>query len=1218
MIRSALKAATFSLALICSASGLAHAAEPLFGADVPADATRLEASLKRAFAPGTKSAKQWRRLASESLKGGDDRQAYEAFGTLLNLEPKDPEAWLAFARAIEATEPQNDGERGTFNDYAVGAAYRAYELSTDPAPKAGALALMAEALKRREQWRPALNVYKESLRLAANPAVLEAYDKLRSEQGFRITDYSVDSDAVSPRLCIQFSEQLILGQMDYTKFLSISGADPQSVTKEEYQLCAEGLQHGQRYEVQVRKDLPSSVGEGLAKTASLNIYVRDRSPQARFAGKSYVLPSRGQQGIPVTTVNTAKVNIEVYKIGDRALARTIVDGDIASQLSGSQLDDIRERTGTLAWKGELAVKQELNEEVTTAFPVTEMIPGLTSGVYVMSAMADGAKTERWQTQATQWFIVSDLGLTALKGDDGVHAFVRSLATAKALPEANVRLVARNNDVLGTGKTDANGYVRFEAGFTRGEGSQAPAVLIAETADHDYAFLDMNGGAFDLSDRGVAGRPAPGPLDAFLFAERGVYRPGELVFLTGLLRDRKANAVETLPLTLKIQRPDGVEQKSVTLKDDGLGGRSFTLGLPPTAMTGTWRAEVFADVKSAAIGATTFLVEDYVPERLDMTLKPAVAAFEPGKPGTIALDGHYLYGPPAAKLGIEADVSVVPAVKGLAGFEGYRFGMANETITVARTTLNDLGTTDDKGHAEVAIALPPLPRTSHLLEAKVQMRLREPSGRTIERAVTLPILPGTAAIGIKPEAEKVSERGGVANFDVVMIDSGAKATSAKGLVWQVKKVERRYQWYGRNGSWSYDPVVFTNKVLDGTIDTDGSAPAKLSVPVQWGEYLLEVASREPGGPASSVTFFAGWFGNANADSPEVLQIGVDKASYKVGDTAKLSIAGEGEGTAIVAVLRDGLVSVKQVEVAKGGASVDLAVDDAMAPGAYVTAMLYRPMDIDAKRMPSRSIGVHWVPVESSSRTIGVTLGVADKYPSGSQIKVPVKLTGLAAGEEARVTVAAVDVGILNLTSYKSPTPEGWFYGQRRLGVEIRDLYGRLIDGMHAQKGAARTGGDGGGIDSATALPTVAPIALFSGILKVGADGTADATLDVPDFNGTLRVMAVAWTKGKLGHAEKEMIVRDPVAMLVSGPRFLTLGDKSQLVFDVHNVEGTAGTYRVAVASTDGRAPFAKDVPLAVNERSLQTVTLSGRQDREGVLRRGPDRPRQYLGTPQIRA
>src|SRR5690606_21000425 len=148
--------------------------------------------------------------------------------------------------------------------------------------------------------------------------------------------------------------------------------------------------------------------------------------------------------------------------------------------------------------------------------------------------------------ATQWFIVSDLGLVAFTGNDGLHAFVRSLATTEVIANASVRLVARNNEVLGQSRTDARGYVRFDAGLARGEGGMAPAFLMAEGANGDYAFLDLTAAAFDLSDRGVKGREPPGPLDGFLFTDRGVYRPGEDVHLTALVRDSigKASGVPT--------------------------------------------------------------------------------------------------------------------------------------------------------------------------------------------------------------------------------------------------------------------------------------------------------------------------------------------------------------------------------------------------------------------------------------------------------------------------------------------------------------------------------------------------------------------------------------------------------------------------------------------------------------------------------------------------
>jgi alpha-2-macroglobulin len=218
--------------------------------------------------------------------------------------------------------------------------------------------------------------------------------------------------------------------------------------------------------------------------------------------------------------------------------------------------------------------------------------------------------------ATQWFIVSDLGLTAYSGNDGIHVFVNSLATTDAVDKAEVRLVARNNEILATRKTDESGHALFEPGLARGEGGQSPALLTVSTDKGDYAFLSLKSNAFDLTDRGVSGRAVPSGADAFVYAERGVYRSGETVYLTALVRDGQGNAITGGPLTLVVERPDGVEFRRAVLADQGAGGRSMTLPLNSAVPTGTWRVRAFTDPKGPSVGETTFMVEDYVPDRIE--------------------------------------------------------------------------------------------------------------------------------------------------------------------------------------------------------------------------------------------------------------------------------------------------------------------------------------------------------------------------------------------------------------------------------------------------------------------------------------------------------------------------------------------------------------------------------------------------------------------------
>lgn len=1164
------------------------------------DAKRYEAYLAENWSNGNADIKtlltQGRRYLAT-----DPRAASRSFAAAVGSDPRNSQAWLGLAQSLIAIDPNKlDGsERYDVPVNASGAAYRAYQNAGSNARKAEALSVLSDTLQRREFWRPALEALKVSLALADDPKVRAAYDKLHNAHGFRMVDYSTQSETSSPRLCLQFSESLARGPIEFADFVSVDGKDAQAVTPEGNQLCIEGLAHGQRYEVQVRAGLPSDVGEDLEKTIEIAAYLPDRKAMVRFSGRTYVLPASGQQGIPVVSVNTDVVDVQVFRFSDRALAGEVINGGLERQLSSWDLDTIKSQSGESVYTGKLTVRRILNKEVTTAFPVSEAIGALKPGAYVMTASAEKTSDEYRSSIATQWFIVSDLGLTAFSGRDGVHAFVRSLSDAEAQKNVEVRLIARNNEVLATAKTDDRGYVQFDAALARGEGGSQPAILVAQNGPTDYAFLDMTTAAFDLSDRGVKGREPSGPVDAYIYAERGVYRPGEEVHLAALVRNDEGRA-SGLPVTLIVTRPDGVEHQRLTLADQGAGGRSTTLALSHGAMTGTWRAQLHVDPKADPISQVAFLVEDFVPERLDMTLTPKSATVSIDQPATIVLAGRYLYGPPAAGLKIEGDVIVRPAASGVPGFAGYRFGQADEDVAPVRESLSEIATTSESGEADISIALPKVVETARPLEAQVLVRLAEPGGRTIERSTTLPVDLGMERIGIKPafDNDRLGE-GETAQFDIIKLGTDGKTAAAAGLTWQLSRLDTHWQWYSREGYWSFEPVTLTHQVAAGTLDVAADKPARLEQQVKYGRYVLEMQSPEAAEVVSSIAFTAGWYaGSERPDSPEQLDIALDKETYQPGDTAKLRIATKHGGKALVAVLGNKLHALHEIEIAKGGGEVTLTVGENWGAGAYVTAVLYRPMDEALKRMPQRSLGLKWLALDQSKRTLGIALDAPAKIESGATLRIPMKVSGISEGETAWVTVAAVDVGILNLTNYKAPMPQNWFYAQTRLGHDIRDYYGRLIDGMRAERGQLRSGGDAdAGMQMQGSPPVEATVAQFSGIVEVASDGTAEVEFSLPEFNGSVRLMAVAWSESSVGAAQSDLIVRDAVALTASGPRFLTLGDKAQLAIDVHNVEGPEATYKVTVSQevTDGAevSLMQREVTLKLEERRSEKLTLEPR-------------------------
>ena len=229
------------------------------------------------------------------------------------------------------------------------------------------------------------------------------------------------------------SEDLPGKRTDLSPFVAVGGQDKPALSVDERQICVEGLKHGEHYSITMRAGIPSVVKENLSKTAEFNIYVRDRKPFVRFTGRAYVLPRTGQRGIPLVSVNTPSVNVNVFRIGDRNLINTVVDSDFQKTLSSYQLSDLGNERGVKVWTGELATASTLNQDVVTAFPVDQALGDLQPGVYVMTASAKGPGSggDDDGSLATQWFIVSDMGLSAFSGNDGIHVFVNSLASTGA-------------------------------------------------------------------------------------------------------------------------------------------------------------------------------------------------------------------------------------------------------------------------------------------------------------------------------------------------------------------------------------------------------------------------------------------------------------------------------------------------------------------------------------------------------------------------------------------------------------------------------------------------------------------------------------------------------------------------------------------------------------------------------------------------------------------
>jgi alpha-2-macroglobulin len=1186
LVRAAILGATLSFGLISAGLPSAQAADKPFKRDDLADsAIKLEAQIKSEAGAVTKSGAALKLDADAAFRRNDFKTGLQILGQIAATAPDDSGNWLRLARTIFLIWPANSSEQTFLLERASTAAYIAYQRAANPADEADALAVLGRAMSERKLWRPALDSLRLSLDLREVAEVRGQYEKMRDEHGFRLLDYTIDSDSASPRACFQFSEDLAK-RTDFTPFVALAGSDKPALTSEGKQLCVDGLKHGERYNVNLRAGLPSTVKEGLPKSAEFNIYVRDRKPFVRFTGRAYVLPRTGQRGIPLVSVNTPSVSVKVFRIGDRNLINTVIDGDFQRALSSYELSSLGDERGVKVWSGQLVTAMTLNQDVTTAFPVDEALGAMQPGIYIMTAAAKGPASDDDGGLATQWFIVSDLGVAAFSGNDGIHVFVNSLASTEAASKAEVRLVARNNEILATRKTDDAGHAVFEAGLARGEGGLSPAMLTVATDNADYAFLSLKSSAFDLSDRGVSGRAVPAGADAFVYAERGVYRSNETVYLTALLRDGLGNAISGGPLTLVVERPDGVEFRRAALPDQGAGGRMLALPLNSAVPTGTWRVRAFTDPKGNSVGETTFMVEDYIPERIDFEVTSKDKQIKPDAPVELKVDGHFLYGAPASALQLEGDMLVAPADE-RPGFAGYQFGVADEeNASNERTPIENLPESDANGVATFPVSLAKPPASTRPQEAQIFIRMAEAGGRAVERKIVLPVAPAAAMIGVKPLfGDKNVAEGDKAGFDVVFVSPDGKSLARDGLRYELLKVESRYQWYRQNSSWEFEPVKSTKRVDDGDLTVAADRPARITLSPQPGRYRLDVKSADADGPLTSVQFDVGWYSDGSADTPDLLETSIDRPEYQSGDTMVVLVNARTAGKLTINVLGDRLLTTQTADIKEGTAQVRIPVGKDWGTGAYVVATLRRPLDAAALRMPGRAIGLKWFGIDKKARMLGVNLSPPALVRPNTTLKLPVKLTGLNPGEDAKVVVAAVDVGILNLTNYKPPAPDDYYLGQRRMSAEIRDLYGQLIDGMQGTRGQLKTGGDGAGAELTGSPPTQKPLALYSGIVTVAADGSAEISFDIPEFAGTARVMAVAWTATKLGRATVDVTVRDPVVLTATLPRFLLNGDRGTMSFDLDNVEGAPGDYTINV-KTSG--------PVKVSGNPATTVKLAAKQ------------------------
>jgi len=1016
--------------------------------------------------------------------------------------------------------------------------------------------------------------------------------EMASAPEFAFHRLEIDTTKAQPEACLVFTRDLdVSGKTHYEDYLSVDPATKMVVRPLDARLCIAGFSFNQVYNLTLKPGLPDAAGEKLADSETVPVTLADKPSLVRFSG-GIVLPRDNADGLPITTVNIDKLKLKLIRVGDRLLSQ--IESGTVDETTLYSYDETQLETnqGAVVWTGTMDVANVKNDSVVTLVPIRDMLKDEKPGAYVLVAMdAAKAKTDDSGNEdnsdsgdiATQWVVDSDIALTTFQGADGLAVFARSYANAKPTSGVKLTLVARDNNVLATTTTNSDGRADFDPGFFNGKGGDEPVVVMAYNGS-DFSFLDLRRPAFDLTDRGVGGRAVPGPVDAYLYTERGVYRPGETIKLTTMLRNGVGASVSA-PLTLIATRPDGVEFARTTVAAASLvaGAANWSLPLRNTSPHGRWQIAAYLDPKSDAVGRVQFDVADFVPQRLKVALTPEEKVLHPNSDFHVRAESRFLYGAPASGLSGEGQATITTDSDPYPDYSLYQFGRVDDSFADVSIDLT-VPESDASGITEATGTIGDIAQTTLPLKASVKISIHEPGGRTTDKSVDIPLRARDVAIGILPafQDQSVAENA-PASFEAIAVDGDGKRIALSGLTVTWVREDESYQWYQDSGSWKYQSVTRDRLITSGTLDIAASgAPNKLTQAMPYGTYRLTIVDPKSGA-ASSFRFYSGWAASASGDRPDRIPVAANKPSYKPGETAHVSIKPTADGKALVVVASDKVYSSQVIDAPAGGASIDIPVSADWGAGAYVLVTDYRALNDATGREPVRSIGVAWLGVDNSARTLTPLIGGPAKITPRQHIVIPVTVKGLDGGESAYITLAAVDEGILQLTDFKSPDPVDYYFGKRRLGVGMHDDYGRLIKPEKAPIGSIREGGDSFGGRSLAVVPTQT-VALFSGLVKVGAGGLAQIPLDIPDFNGELRLMVVAFSDNKLGHADRPLTVRDPVVADIVLPRFLAPGDHAEAALNMNNVEGGAGNY-TATITTSGPVGLEAGAPQDVITHAL---------------------------------
>lgn len=920
-----------------------------------------------------------------------------------------------------------------------------------------------------------------------------------------------------------------------------------------------------------------SVDGGVTQSSfERSFSVPARKPAVTFTSNGRYLPRSAWRNLAVNHLNVDQAELSI---------RHVPPENLVYWMSDDYRENTDDRTSNLAVKKTIALKGTPDAMTTTWVDVGSWLPSDTKGVLELVLTANGASRVTARLLLTEMSIVAKKSAVDPKEPwkEEVRVWAMGMEDSNLLSGVEMKLVRKSGLVVGRCTTSGEDGCTLKA--DRPDEDPNPPFAIIATKGSDLTYLKYNDLRTDVADSDVQGVPwvTEQAYRAAIWSDRGVYRPGETAHIAATLRGRNDEAPEAgLPVELKLIDPREKTARKVVLKTNEGGVVASDLSFPAFADTGSWRVEMTVGEKK--VGSYGFNVEEFVPERMKVTAATSKPGYSIDDSVPVGVDAKYLFGGSAEGSSVELTCRLEPTTFKPKENGNYSYGVWRDEGEKAKTvTLGQVtGELDEKGHAD--IECPPLESGAGFLGAARLVAdaavFEAGSGRSTNGQAFAPVHPETFYLGLATGGQK-AEKGKPIKVDGVVVDWDGKliANGPKTVDVEIYRLESEYGYYYDEDEGGERYQRWLRPVREGT-STAAVTGGKFTIDATPADendgFIVRVLS---GSARTDLQLEGGgrsWYWSYNQRQvdqtpkplkPTALAVVVPKGA-KVGESITVKVKAPYRGKILFTAETKTVIADEWKKADAGEVSWSFKLRE-FAPTVYVSAFLVKDPHIESKEsfLPDRAFGVEPIQIEPTAYTQSVDLTVPESVRSNSKLTVTLDLGKVDPGTYA--TVAAVDEGILSLTKFKSPDPIAEIFAKRHLGVETFETVGWTML-LPPQKGPTRgTGGDAGG-DAAGRVQPVKPVALWAGLVKVPDDGKLTVTFDVPQYRGALRVMAVTSGPMKLGRASKQVVVKDPIVLTTTLPRFVTLGDEIQIPVFVTNLSG--GKLDVDVALTAENLPY----------------------------------------------